>query len=140
LTYVTHHVKGMIVFLQESEKALRYQQEVKFVVEQKRREADSGIVDIFGDDLQSHASSSWGSEGDARSHWLKLLPRAGTETRVNEAQIADMAEECGCLISRLQTALRRLIDEGVLKNMDAHKARPKNVVNYEKDERIRRLL
>jgi hypothetical protein len=51
-----------------------------------------------------------------------------------------MAEECGCLISRLQAALRRLIEEGVLKNMDARKARPKNVVNYEKGETIRRLL
>jgi three-Cys-motif partner protein len=140
LTYVTHHVKGMIVFLQESEKALRYQQEVKFVVKQKRRETATGMVDIFGDDLQPNESSSRSAEWNARSHWLALLPAATSEVHVDEARIADMAEECGCLISRLQAALRRLIEEGVLKNMDARKVRSKNVVNYEKGETIRRLL
>lgn len=139
LTYVTHHVKGMIVFLQESEKALRYQQAVKFVVKQKGRETATRMVDIFGDDLQPSESSSWSAEWKARSQWLALLPAAASQVHVDEARIADMAEECGCLISHLQAALRRLIEEGILKNLDASKSRPKNVVNYEKGETIRRL-
>jgi len=139
LTYVTHHVKGMIVFLQESERALHYQRQVKFVVEQKRREAESRIVDIFGDTLHGQDSSRNHSESDVRSLWLETLPSAGAEVHIDESRIADMAETCGCLISRLQSALRDLIEQGILENIDAERTRPKNVVNYEKGETIRRL-
>ena len=139
LTYVTHHVKGMIVFLEESAKAFRYQQEVKFVVKQKRRERASGMLDIFGDDLHPKDNIGWMPEGNARSLWLELLPAAGTEIRIGEEQIANMAERCGCLISLLQAALRELINEGVLQNQDSIRIRPKNVVDYDKGETIRRI-
>jgi hypothetical protein len=139
LTYVTHHVKGMIVFLEESERTLRYQRQVKFVVNQKRREADTGMADIFGDTLHAEESPTWSSELGARSLWVEILPSVGSEAYIDESRIADMAETCGCLISRMQSALRRLIAEGVLENVDAGRPRPKNVVNYEKGETIRRL-
>ena len=139
LTYVTHHVKGMIVFLQESERALHYQRQVKFVVEQKRREAKSRMVDIFGDTLHGQDSSRDDSESDVRSLWLETLPSAGISVHIDESRIADMAETCGCLISRLQSALRELIEQGIFENIDAERTRRKNVVNYEKGETIRRL-
>jgi hypothetical protein len=69
----------------------------------------------------------------------ELLPSAGSEIYVDEPRIADMAEQCGCLVSRLQSALRRLIDDGVLENVDAQRARTKNAVNYGNGETIRRL-
>jgi hypothetical protein len=129
----------MIVFLEESERTLRYQRQVKFVVNQKRREADTGMADIFGDTLHAEESPTWSSELGARSLWLEILPSVGSEAYIDESRIADMAETCGCLISRMQSALRRLIAEGVLENVDAGRPRPKNVVNYEKGETIRRL-
>jgi hypothetical protein len=138
LTYVTHHVKGLIVFLQESERALRFQQEVKFAVRQQRREAQTGMPDMFGDELKLSETSS-DSEWMARSQWLVLLPTSGSEARVDETRIADMAEECGCLISHLQAALRGLIAGGVLQNVDARRPRPKNPVNYSRGETIRRV-
>jgi len=58
---------------------------------------------------------------------------------VDEIRIADMAEECGWLISQLQEALKALLDSGVLKNIDAKRPRRKNHVNYQKDETIHRL-
>jgi three-Cys-motif partner protein len=139
LTYVTHHVKGMIVFLEESERTLRYQRQVKFVVKQKRREADTGMSDIFGDTLHAEEIQASSSESAVRSHWLRILPSVASEIYVDECRIADMAEACGCLIPLLQSALRFLIEEGVLENVDAGRPRPKNVVNYEKGETIRRL-
>jgi three-Cys-motif partner protein len=139
LTYVTHHVKGMIVFLEESERTLHYQRQVKFVVTQKRREADTGMADIFGDTLHAKENLASSYESAARSLWLKILPAAGSEAYVDESRIADMAETCGCLIPLLQSALRLLIEEGVLENIDAGRPRPKNVVSYEKGETIRRL-
>jgi three-Cys-motif partner protein len=139
LTYVTHHVKGMIVFLEESERTLRYQRQMKFVVKQKRREADTGMADIFGDTLHTKESRTGSSQSQARSLWLEVLPSVGSEAYIDESRIADMAETCGCLISLLQFTLRLLIEEGVLENVDAARPRPKNVVNYEKGETIRRL-
>ena len=139
LTYVTHHVKGMIVFLEESERTLRYQRQIKFVVKQKRREADTGMADIFGDTLHAEESQTGNSESEARSLWLKVLPSVGSEAYVDESRIADMAETCGCLISVLQSTLRLLIKEGILENVDARQPRPKNVVNYKRGETIRRL-
>jgi three-Cys-motif partner protein len=140
LAYVTHHVKGIIVFLEESERALEYQKEVKFVVKQKQRERDSGITDIFGDTLHSAPSSLSDSEGGVREAWLDRVPEPGSEIVVDEVCIADMAEKCGCLISRLQSELKRLIERGVVENLDAKRARPKNAVNYRNSERIRRLI
>ena len=140
LTYVTHHVKGMIVFLEESARASKYQQEVKFVVRQKRRETETRMSDIFGDDLGASADSgSLADDEDARSLWLELLPTVGAEIRIVEDHMADMAEKCGCLISHLQTTLRRLIDDGLLQNVDARRARPTNVVDFKQGERIRRV-
>jgi hypothetical protein len=139
LTYVTHHVKGMIVFLQESERALHYQRQMKFVVKQKRREADTGMADIFGDTLHGQGNPTDNSESDARSLWLEVLPSIGSEAYIDESRIADMAETCGCLVSRLQSALRVLIEQRILENVDAERTRPKNVVNHEKGETIRRL-
>jgi len=139
LTYVTHHVKGIIVFLEESERALDYQQKVKFVVKQQQREAESGITDFFGDDIQTVDKSKGVAVAVAHNLWLSLFSEANCDVRVDEIRIADMAEECGCLISQLQEALKALLDSGVLKNIDAKRPRTKNHVNYRKGETIHRL-
>lgn len=137
LAYVTHHVKGVIVFLQESERAGAYQQRVKFVVKQQTRERKTGIPDIFGDDIQLEQKKV--DLRRPRSAWLNLLPSIGSEIRVDETCIADLAEQSGCLIFELQESLRALIADGILQNLDASRPRPRNVVNYEKGERVRRL-
>jgi three-Cys-motif partner protein len=141
LTYVTHHVKGMIVFLEESARAAKYQQEVKFVVRQKRRETATRMRDIFGDELgASENDSGWVTDDDdTRTLWLELLPTAGAEIRIAEEHIADMAEKCGCLVSDLQAALRRLITDGLVLNVDARRARPTNAVDFKRGERLRRV-
>jgi hypothetical protein len=139
LTYVTHHVKGIIVFLEESERALQYQQKVKFVVKQQQREAASGITDFFGDDIQPMDKSKGVALAVAHDLWLSLFSETNRDVCVDEIRIADMAEECGCLISQLQEALKALLDSGVLKNIDAKRPRTKNHVNYRKGETIHRL-
>jgi hypothetical protein len=71
--------------------------------------------------------------------WLSLFSVANLDVRVDETHIADMAEECGCLILQLQEALKALLDSNVLKNIDAKRPRTKNHVNYQKGETIHRL-
>ena len=139
LAYVTHHVKGIIVFLEETDRALQYQKEVKFVVKQLRREEESGMTDLFGDHLIPKASSSSPTSSEVRATWMTLLPAVGSEIRVDESQVAEMVETCGCLISTVQSELRALIAEGILKNKDARGTRTRNVVNYRDGERIVRI-
>ncbi|WP_116809525.1 three-Cys-motif partner protein TcmP [Steroidobacter cummioxidans] len=140
LTYVTHHYKGMIVFLEESEKAFKYQDEVKFIVKQQRREVASGMTDIFGDDLGDQTDEKFRPMTDARSLWLEALPKAGAELLVDEEKIANMAEKGNCLISSLQDALRDLISDRTMQNLSSAKLRPKNVVDFKKGETIRRFV
>ena len=139
LAYITHHVKGIIVFLEETDRALQYQKEVKFVVKQQRREEESGITDLFGDDLSHQAISSSPRSSEVREMWMTLLPDVGSEIQADESRVAEMAEKCGCLISTLQSELRTLIAEGILKNIDARGTRPRNAVNYRHGERIVRI-
>lgn len=139
LTYVTHHVKGMIVFLEESDRALSFQRKVKFVVKQQRRETESGIRDFFGDDIRVDATAPDDENTEVRSRWLGLIPAQGAEARVDESVIADMAEECGCQLGRLQESLRGLIENGIVVNLDAKRTRKKNAINYKAGETIRRL-
>lgn len=139
LVYVTHHVKGMIVFLEESEKALQFQSKVKFVVKQQRREVSSGMDDLFGDELQLPNRTRGATVHGTRDLWIALFPEVNSELRVDEGRMADMAEECGCLISQIQESLQLLLDAGVLQNVDAKRPRTKNYVNYHKGEVIRRL-
>jgi hypothetical protein len=84
-------------------------------------------------------STKGASVAVAHNLWLSLFPEANLDVRVDEIRIADMAEECGCLISQLQEALKALLDSGVLKNIDAKRPRTKNHVNYRKGETIHRL-
>jgi three-Cys-motif partner protein len=139
LVYWTHHLKGMITFLEESERAASFQTKVKFVVHQRERESKSGIADIFGDELHGSQKADLDQSASTREAWLSLLPRAGDERKVDEACIADLAQRCGCLLSVLQESLRTLIAEGILRNLDATRPRPRNVVNYRKGERLRRI-
>jgi hypothetical protein len=140
LAYVTHHVKGIIVFLEESEKALQAQKEVKFVVRQQHREKMSGTSDMFGDTLNPSDTFSTFTDPEVRALWLSLLPTIGSELHVNESQIAEMVEDCGCLIATVQSELRTLISEGILKNVDARGTRSKNPVHYRIGETIRRVI
>ena len=139
LAYVTHHVKGIIVFLEETDRALQYQKEVKFVVKQQRREEEFGITDLFGDDLSPKIGPSSLKSPEVREMWMTLLPDVGSEIRVDESRIAEMVEKCGCLISTMQSELRTLIAEGILKNIDSRSTRPRNVVSYRDGERIVRI-
>lgn len=138
LVYVTHHAKGIIVFLEESEKAFDYQRAVKFSVRQRQRETKSGMADLFGDALGNQARPSTTVDADLRTAWLRQLPSVGSELSVDESQMADLAEQCGCFISELQSTLRRLIEEGVVRNKSSSRSRKKNVVNYRNREVIYR--
>ena len=51
-----------------------------------------------------------------------------------------MLEEKGWFVSDFQDAFRELENEGRVKNLDATRKRPVNVVNFEKGEKLARVL
>jgi hypothetical protein len=139
LVYATHHVKGIITFLEESDSASEEQREMKFALSQARREKDTGTPDFFGDELNTEPNPDTVARAAARAQWLAILPDVGSHTVVDETLIAEMAENGGCRISQLQSSLRDLIETGLLSNLDARKLRKKNIVKYRAGETVRRL-
>jgi three-Cys-motif partner protein len=139
LAYLTHHAKGLVTFLEEAQKSEQHQKEVKFVVVQKQREAEFGMPDLFGDTIDPEERRNHSAEWNARGKWLSLFPDIDNELLVDVVVIADLAEQSGCFIKQLQEALRQLIKEKILVNLDARRSRPVMVVDYKKGEKIRRL-
>jgi hypothetical protein len=139
LAYATHHVRGILTFLEVSERGEKLQQQMKFALRQIEKETSTGIADLFGDDIELMEKSRINAEQTAREKWLSLLPHAGSELRVTEYLAADMAEELGCVLWPIQSALRKLIAEGVVLNVNARRARPKNAVDFRRHEILQRV-
>lgn len=58
---------------------------------------------------------------------------------VDIVAMADLIEETDGLLSELQAALGGLIKDGIIENTHAKRQRSVNVVNYRKNEVLRRL-
>jgi three-Cys-motif partner protein len=135
LVHTTHADRGLVTFAEECEKAERTQGLIFQIAQQARRDKQAGTNDMFAGQVQSEPQVA----SPATAPWLNALRSAGDEMRVNVTQWAALLEEGRCLPSALQAGARLLMQEGVLRNVDASRSRPKNVVNYEKGELVRRI-
>ena len=54
------------------------------------------------------------------------------------SELADMLEETEWFPGDFQNALRELVKEGKVRNMNAKRARPVNAINFEKGETLER--
>ena len=142
LIYATHASIGLLTFDGVAE-ATWQEQALTKARSAVRRKSDA-IPDLFGGAVHA-VQYERPVDGDAlRNAWLARLPAVGSEIVMTEDVMAQLLEECGCLSIDLQTALRRLIELGVVENTSIDEAglrrRKKNVVQIEKRERLRRLL
>ena len=76
---------------------------------------------------------------DLKMAWLRRLPEVGDTLIVDMIAMADLIEETDCLFSELQAALGELIKDGIVENTHSKRTRTVNVVNYRKNEVLRRL-
>lgn len=130
LVYLTRHAKGIVVFMDASEKLDLVQRRVREQAKQEQRE------------LRTHqAEFEFQFEGDCecikslnllevKSYWLSKLSiypcRFGIE------QLAGMIEETGWFESDFQAAFRELASEDVAANLDdKNNRRRKKYVNFE---------
>lgn len=136
LIHATHNDLGVIKFAEASREAAATQNSVRFIVQQYRKEQRTGVVDLFGDG----ETELLAGERELTSPWLQLLPSVGDEIVVDEAVVARMIEENDCFASELQRGAVRLIQQGVMQNLDMKRHRPKNIIHYEgRGERLRRV-
>lgn len=137
LVYATHNATGLVVFWEQAEKAAIHQSRLKLQHRLNHIAKAQGQADMFGAD--SHKDEPRMPAQDLRAAWLRRLPGAGDELRVDTIVMADLIEETNALISDLQAALADLIKDGVLENTGAKRPRKTNIVNYQAKELLRRL-
>lgn len=136
LIHATHHDLGVIKFAEASEDSLGTQNAVRFCVNQQKREGKTLTQDLF-----ANVEVDVVVGGRALTQpWLEILPVAGSEMRIGEAEMAVLIERNNCFLGELQKGLADLIERGVLVNLDAKRARPKNAVIFKNRERLKRLL
>ena len=133
LVYLTSHPKGIVKFMEISEKLDAVQRKVSASKKSSKREMKSGTADLFG--AESFESSVPGPNVvdpvEIDGFWLQYLTE-GTK-RVGEAEMANLLESTGWMPSDFQASLLRLIAAGDLKNLDAVKPRRTRPLHYEKN-------
>jgi three-Cys-motif partner protein len=137
LVYATHNATGLVVFREQAEEAANHQARLKLQHRLNKIARDTGQDDMFG--ATQHVREQHSALADLKNVWVQQFPKAGDEVVVDYRFMANLIEHSEFLLSDLQAALRELVREGTLTNLDAKAARPKNAVNYRKGERLKRL-
>jgi three-Cys-motif partner protein len=134
LVYLTRHPKGIIKFMEASEKLDLIQREVRNKTKQDMREAKSGQLELT---VMLGTTNKTPDIQPIKDFWLEKL--STEEKRYGIIEFADILEETSWFPRDIQAALKELIKEGRVENLDAKRPRPKNVVNFDKNERLRKI-
>jgi three-Cys-motif partner protein len=134
LVYVTTHPLGIIEFMTISEGVDLVQKQVQAELHDARRERKTGMPDMFGTPVGEEAGRA--SAADVDCFWLNYL--SGGERRVDEKAFADILEDQDWFPGDLQASLVRLIDGGLVRNLDARRRRPTKPLHYKDGDRLQR--
>ncbi|KAB8063215.1 MULTISPECIES: three-Cys-motif partner protein TcmP [Janthinobacterium] len=138
LLYLTRHPKGIIEFMTQSERLAGVQDAVRTAAKFNKKNREDSTGDLFGIDA-SQVESSIEDDGD-RLEKLSLLwlERIGNQPLiVTEAVFAELICKSNCFPFELQLALKNLMIQGKVSNVDGNiKRRIKNAVNYDKKETL----
>lgn len=140
LVYLTAHPKGIVEFMEISEKLDVVQRRVSASKRNARQQAKSGTGDLFGAESYEAATPA---ALEAQPHevdgfWLQYLTEG--PQRIDEAKMADLIEATGWMPSEFQTSLSRLIEDGHVRNRDAKRRRRSRPLHYEKAGEVLELV
>jgi three-Cys-motif partner protein len=138
LVYVTRHPKGIVEFMKASEGLEIVQKKIRALAKQDARILKTGQRELFPADLGLTAGREEIDLSDVKTYWLERL--SDSPKRFGVYELADMLEESGWFPGDLQRALKELINEGKVLNLDAKRARRVNAVNFERGESLKRVL
>jgi len=137
LVYLTRHPKGIVEFMEASEKLELVQKKVRSLAKQDKRVQRNGQSEIFrADELLSENGEDHDLTG-VKEYWLTRILSGRKYVGMHE--FADMIEDTEWFPGDFQKALGELIKEGKVRNLDAKRARPVKAVNFEKGETLERL-
>jgi hypothetical protein len=135
LIYLTRHEKGIVVFMETSEKLDPIQKEVRAHTKEDKRIEATGQPRLPG--LPFPYSHTENSLQPVKEYWLKKL--STTVRRYGTIDLADMLEETGWFPGDFQRAFKELEKEKLVENLDAQRKRPVNAVKFDNNERLRKL-
>ena len=110
---------------------------IRALAKQNKRVQRNGQWELFSADELVSANEGDNDLSIIKEYWLKKLPSGQKSFDINEQ--ADMLEETDWFPKDFQIALRELIDEGKIRNLDAKRCRPVNAINFKKGETLERL-
>lgn len=139
LVYLSSHPTGIIEFMKISETVDIVQARVRMASQVDAKAKRAGMNDMFAEHAVAEADDQRVSPEVVEQFWKEYL--ALGDRRINEAGFADILEKTNWLAKDLQSALRRLIDQGSLENLDAiGKRRLKNPLHFKNPGERLRLL
>jgi hypothetical protein len=135
--YLTRHPKGIVEFMEASEKLELVQKKVRALAKQDQRVGKTGQLEVLPSDKLFSENISEHDLSKVKEYWLRRLPAGQGHFGISE--FADMLEETEWFPGDFQNALRELVKEGKVRNMNAKRVRPVNAINFEKGEILERL-
>ncbi len=115
LVYLTRHAKGIVVFMEESEKLELVQRRARDQAKQESRESRTGQLELFSSSNVIQPEKRIDLE-EVKSYWLSKLSARSLRFGIDE--LAGMIEDTGWFESDFQAAFGELSDQGTVENLD----------------------
>ena len=112
-----------------SEDVLLVQKQVRARTKSTERQHRTGTADMFGPETLVDPRGGHATPEDVDSFWLRYL--GSGERRVGLVEFAGILESTDWFPGDLQTSLVRLINAGLVRNVDAKGRRPKRPLHFE---------
>jgi len=137
LVYLTRHPKGIVEFMEASEKLELVQRKARALAKQDERIERSKHFEVFhADELVSDIRPELDLI-EVKDYWLTLLSSGPKRFDTND--LAEMLEETKWFPGDFQKAFGELAGEGKVRNLDAKRPRPVNAVNFKKGETLEKV-
>ncbi len=137
LVYLTRHPKGIVEFMEASEKLDIVQKKVRALAKQDERIAKKKQMELFSADEHVTDERADMDLSEVKAYWMNLLTTEPKYFGIRE--LADMLEDTEWFPGDFQKAFAALEKEGKAKNLNAKRIRPVNAVNFEKNEALVRI-
>lgn len=131
LVYLTTHPRGIVEFMEISEKLDLVQKRVRAATQHRQRAEKTGIDDMFSSDSRVSEEEGHASPEQVEEYWLERLSESAR--RFGLAEFADMLEKTDWFPGDLQGALGNLINSGKVRNLDAPNKRLVRFLHLDKD-------
>lgn len=134
LVYLTAHPRGIVEFMEISQKLDLIQKRVRADTQQRRRIEKTRTAELFASDENIREEDGGASAEEVEQYWRAHL--SSEPRRFGWSEFADILEETNWFPGDLQRALGNLIDAGTVRNLDAEGKRQSRFLHFDKGERL----